>query len=127
MGNMSQPLRTTSDREPETESPEQAIGRLLKNLHLSVRQAVEEAFRVQRSGLAFVHFVALLTLESEPGIPGAALARRGFVTAQTMNTILRRLERDGDVTREPHPERTRADSWFLTKTGQVRLGRARVI
>ena len=127
MGIASQQLRTTSGREPETVSPEQAIGHLLKNLHLSVRQAVEEALRVQRIDMSFAHFVALLNLESEPGIPGAELARRGFVTAQTINTILRRLERDGDVEREPHPERARADSWFLTKTGQARLGRARVI
>jgi DNA-binding MarR family transcriptional regulator len=112
---------------PQTTSPEQAIGHLLKNLHLLVRQTLEEALRVQRIDMSFAHFMAMIALDSEPGIPGAELARRVFVTAQTMNTILRRLEREGDIQREPHPEKSRADSWFLTKSGQARLKRARVI
>jgi len=127
MSIVSQQQRMTSAREPDCTRPQHRIGHLLKNLHLSVRQAVEEALRVQRIDMSLPHFVALLTLESEPGIPGAELARRGFVTAQTMNTILRRLEREGDIEREPHPQRSRADSWFLTRTGQARLKRARVI
>jgi DNA-binding MarR family transcriptional regulator len=117
----------TTAKQSDSTSAEQAIGQLLKNLQLLVRQSVEEALRVQRIDMSFAHFVALLTLESEPGIPGAELARRVFVTAQTMNTILRRLERAGDIEREPHPQRSRADSWFLTKAGQGRLKRARVI
>jgi DNA-binding MarR family transcriptional regulator len=127
MSIVSQAQRMTNATDPQTLLPEQVIGHLLKNLHLSVRQSVEEALRVQRIDMSLPHFMALLTLESEPGIPGAELARRGFVTAQTMNTILRRLEREGDIQREPHPQRSRADSWYLTKNGQARLKRARVI
>jgi DNA-binding MarR family transcriptional regulator len=96
-------------------------------LHHSIRQAVDEGFRVQRLDMSVAHFVALLNLEHEPGLAGAELARRGFVTAQTMNTILRRLEREGDIERRPHPQKARADSWYMTKSGQVRLDRARVI
>src|SRR5688500_12610994 len=127
MSIVSQAQRMTNATDPQTLLPEQIIGHLLKNLHLSVRQSVEEALRVQRIDMSLPHFMVLLTLESEPGIPGAELARRGFVTAQTMNTILHRLEREGDIEREPHPERSRADSWYLTKTGQARLKRARVV
>jgi DNA-binding MarR family transcriptional regulator len=104
-----------------------AVGHLLKNLHLLVRQSLEEALRVQRIDMSFAHFMALLTLDAEPGIPGAELARRVLVTAQTMNTILRRLEREGDIEREPHPKVSHADSWFVTKSGRARLKRARVI
>ena len=127
MSIVSQAQRMTTATDPENARPEQVIGHLLKNLHLSVRQAVEEALRVQRIDMSLPHFMALLTLETEPGIPGAELARRSFVTAQTMNTILHRLEREGDIEREPHPQRSRADSWYLTKNGQARLKRARVI
>lgn len=127
MRSVSQPLNTGGPGWPPSQGPEQAIGYLLKHLQLLVRQALEEALRVQRIDMSFAHFMALLTLDSEPGIPGAELARRVFVTAQTMNTILRRLEREGDIEREPHPERSRADSWFLTRSGQARLKRARVI
>jgi DNA-binding MarR family transcriptional regulator len=127
MSTLSHPQRMTATTDPQSIPPEQQIGYLLKNLHLSVRQSVEEALRVQRIEMSLPHFMVLLTLESEPGIPGAELARLGFVTAQTMNTILHRLERAGEIEREPHPERSRADSWFLTKSGQARLKRARVV
>jgi DNA-binding MarR family transcriptional regulator len=127
MSNPSQPLHITAASGPQTKSPVQAVGHLLKNLHLLARQTLEEALRVQRIDMSLAHLMALLALESTPGIPGAELARRAFVTAQTMNTILRRLEREGDIEREPHPERSRADSWFLTKNGRGRLKRARVI
>jgi DNA-binding MarR family transcriptional regulator len=113
--------------EKHQERPAAAIGRLLKNMHQSTRQAVEESLRRQHIDLSFAHFVALYTLASEPGLAGAELARRAFVTAQTMNTVLRRLEKDGAIERRPNPSNQRADSWSITKAGQVRLDRARVV
>lgn len=109
------------------ESPPAAIGRLLKNMHQLVRQGVDESLRKQRVDLSFAHFVALHTLASEPGIAGAELARRGFVTSQTMNTILHRLEKEGAIERRPHPTNQRADSWYITKSGQASMDKARVI
>lgn len=124
---MSQPARKPVPADSEPLPPELTIPHLLKNLHHSVRQAVDEAFRVEGIEMSFAHFLALLTLHLEPGVAGAEIARRAFVTAQTMNTILRRLERDGDIKRRPHPSNARADSWFITKIGQDRLDRAKVI
>jgi DNA-binding MarR family transcriptional regulator len=121
------PLKIRAQVEKDQESPEAAIGRLLKAMHQSTRQAIEESLRRQRIDLSFAHFVALYTLSSEPGVAGAELARRGFVTAQTMNTLLRRLEKDGSIERRPNPANQRADSWSLTKAGQARLDRARVV
>ena len=127
MRNVSQARLKSPLPASECSRPEQAIPHLLKNLHHAVRQAVDEAFRVQKIDMSVAHFVALLNLEQEPGLAGAELARRGFVTAQTMNTILRRLEREGDIERRPHPQKARADSWFVTRIGHARLSRARVI
>jgi DNA-binding MarR family transcriptional regulator len=107
--------------------PEQAIPYLLRNLHLALRPVIEEAFRRKRVGLSLAHYVTLYTLAAEPGVAGAELARLGFVTAQSMNAILRRLERDGYIERRPHPSSVRADSWYLTKAGQAQLDRAKVI
>jgi DNA-binding MarR family transcriptional regulator len=115
--------KSGQDHEP----PQAAIGRLLKNMQQSLRQAMEDSLRRERVDLSFAHFVTLYTLSSEPGVTGAELARRAFVTAQTMNTILRRLERDGAIERRPNPANQRADSWYVTKLGQSRLAKAQVV
>jgi len=107
--------------------PEADIGRLLKNMHQSARQAIDESLRRQRIDMSFAHLVTLMALDLEPGLPGAELARRSFVTAQTMNTILHRLEGEAAIERRPHPGNQRADSWYITKMGLARLKRARVI
>lgn len=111
----------------DSEQPQAAIGRLLKNMHQSTRQAIDAAFRRERIDISFAHFVTLYTLSEEPGVAGAELARRAFVTAQTMNTILRRLEEDRAIERQPNPKNQRADSWHLTKAGLARMQRARVV
>ena len=108
-------------------NPEDHIGFLLKNLHLGVRQVLEVEFREHRIPLSFAQVGAMFNLLHEPGLPGAQLARRANVSAQTMNTILRRLESDGFIMRRPHPESRRADSWFLTVDGDAMLERARTV
>lgn len=126
MSSVSQrPLKSRSLR-LETRRPGEVIAYLLKSLHHSLRQAVDESFRVQRIDMSFAHLATLYTLQAEPGVTGAELARRSFVTAQTMNTILHRLEKDGDIERRPNPASMRADSWFITRTGEERLERAKV-
>ena len=107
--------------------PEDHIGFLLKNLHLGVRQVLEMELREHRIPLSFAQVGALFNLLLEPGLPGAQLARRANVSAQTMNTILRRLESDGMIARRPHPESRRADSWFLTEVGDAVLDQARIV
>jgi len=105
--------------------PEQAVPYLLRNLHHSLRQAVDESFRRDGLELSFAHFATLYTLANEPGVAGAEIARRLFVTAQTMNAILRRMEEEGVVERRPHPGNARADSWYLTRAGEARFARAK--
>lgn len=107
--------------------PERAIPYVLKSLHNVLRQAAEERLREQGLDMSMAHFAALYEVESEPGIAGAEIARRCFVTAQTINTTLRRLERDGSIERRPFPGNPRADSWYLSREGQRRLTRAKVV
>jgi DNA-binding MarR family transcriptional regulator len=75
--------------------------------------------------VSFAHLVVLDQLEQEPGIPGARLARRLLVTAQTMTGLLRRLETEGAIERRPDPHNRRADRWYLMPTGRERLYSAR--
>jgi DNA-binding MarR family transcriptional regulator len=105
--------------------PEEAIPWLLKSLHHTLRHVVEDALRRERVDISFAHVVTLFAVQSEPGLSGGELARRGFVTAQTMNTILRRLERDRQIERRPHPSSARADSWHVTRAGEAQLARAK--
>jgi DNA-binding MarR family transcriptional regulator len=104
--------------------PRHVIGFLVKSLQHTLRQSLDEALRKQSVELSFAHVAALFTLHHEPGITGARLARRLFVSAQTMNSVLRRLELDGRIERRPHPDSRRADSWSLKPAGIAELARA---
>jgi DNA-binding MarR family transcriptional regulator len=52
------------------------------------------------------------------------LARRSFVTPQTMNTILVNLEAAGLVMRQPHSEHGRVLQTYLTEVGKESVSRA---
>ena len=97
------------------EKPEHILGFLLKSLQHTLRQTFDETLRKQGVELSFAQFSALFNLHSDPGVTGARLARRAFVSAQTMNSALRALELDGYIERRPHPASRRADSWSLTR------------
>lgn len=63
-------------------------------------------------------YAVLSVLEEEPGLSGAELARRSFVTPQTMNVILAKLEEAGQIARRPHPEHGRVLRTYLTDEGR---------
>jgi DNA-binding MarR family transcriptional regulator len=109
------------------EKPEHILGFLLKSLQHTLRQRIDEALRKQGVELSFAQFAALFNLHHDPGVTGARLARRALVSAQTMNSALRALERDGYIERRPHPQSRRADSWSLTDEGLAELSRARQV
>jgi DNA-binding MarR family transcriptional regulator len=109
------------------DKPEHIVGFLLKSLHHTLRQAMDEAMRKKGVDLSFAHFGALFVIYCEPGITGAKLARRVMVSAQTMNSALRRLEADGRIERRPHPDSRRADSWTITDEGLELLEQARAV
>jgi DNA-binding MarR family transcriptional regulator len=108
-------------------NPGHIVGFLMKSLQHSLRQSMDEALRRRGLELSFAHFAALYGLFVEPGITGAKLARRAMVSAQTMNSALRRLEEEGRIERRPHPDSRRADSWSLTAEGLELLEQARAV
>ena len=127
MRRVSRPSSRSLETHLQSLPPEEAIPYLLKGLHHSLRQAVDEGLRGERIELTFAHLSTLYAIDAEPGLAGAELARRGSVTAQTMNTILHRMERDGQLERRPHPSSSRADSWFVTARGSKQLDHAKVV
>lgn len=116
---MSPTLQRSSAR-----APEEQVGYLLKRLMHLFRHLVDLRLR-RGSDLSFAHLVTLDQIQQEPGIAGASLARRLFVTAQTMTGLLRRLEQNGSVERRPDPQNRRADRWFLMPAGIEQLSAAR--
>jgi len=109
------------------DNPGHVVGFLMKSLQHTVRQCMDEALRRRGLELSFAHFAALFGLSHEPGSTGAKLARRAMVSAQTMSSVLRRLEEEGRIERRPHPDSRRADSWSLTSEGVELLEQAREV
>ena len=56
----------------------------------------------------------LVPLFEEDGLRMSELARRAYLSKQTLTTMARLLERDGLIDRRPDPEDARATRVFLT-------------
>ena len=80
-------------------------GYLLKRAQAVLHAGMDDALR--EHGATLTQYAVLTTLDEEPGLSNADLARRAFVTPQTMNQVLRELEQKGWVTRHPHPGHAR--------------------
>ena len=55
----------------------------------------------------------------------ADLARVALLTPQTVGVIIRNLERDGAIRKNPHPVHGRVLQWTLTRRGERLLGKCR--
>jgi DNA-binding MarR family transcriptional regulator len=95
-------------------------GWLLKRAQDALNAAMTTALR--RHGASLPEYAVLTALAEEPGLSNADLARRAFVTPQTMNQVLRELEHRGWVSRHPHPEHGRILQAELTGPGRQALG-----
>lgn len=111
----------------KAETSDNNVGFAFKRLHHALRQRMDEALRANGMAMSFAYLPVLFSLYDEPGLTGAQLARRAMVSAQTMNSLLRRLEADGDIERRPHPESRRADAWLLTARGVRRTEQSRAV
>ncbi|RGA06596.1 MarR family transcriptional regulator [Microbispora triticiradicis] len=76
---------------------DKSLGYLLKEASSALRVAMEEVLRPL--GMTITHYSCLELLAQRPGLSNSELARGAFVTRQSMNVLLRALERDGYVTR----------------------------
>jgi DNA-binding MarR family transcriptional regulator len=82
------------------------------------RQISRSLADVQIEDLTGPQLVALLTLEHEPGLSNAQLARRCFVSAQAMSEVVLDLERRRLLTREPDPLNQRIRRAHVTPAGR---------
>ena len=98
---------------------EQSVDYQLKRTQHALRIQIDNALR--KIGLTTPQYAALSAIEETPGLSGNMIARRCFVTPQTMNLILANLESAGLIVRHPHPEYGRILQAYLTPIGENRL------
>jgi DNA-binding MarR family transcriptional regulator len=95
---------------------EDMSGYLVKRAQSLINLSLEEI--VSTHGLGIPHYVVLALLAETPGLPNAELARKAFVTPQSMNEVLQQLEGLGLVERKRSPSNARILNAQLTQTGE---------
>src|SRR5215471_2871168 len=101
----------------------ETVGYQLKNAQQALRAAMDTVLRGR--GVTTPQYAVLAFLEQSPGLSGAQLARRAFVTPQTMNRIVANLETAGLIERGPHPELGRVLETRLSQRGRKLLAKCR--
>lgn len=74
-----------------------SLGILIKQVQALLNQAMDR--RLRPLGLTVTQFACLRALRTSPGLSGSDLARRMFVSRQSMNGVVTGLEKRGLVTR----------------------------
>lgn len=100
---------------PSWDPVEASVGYALKQAQSALHQAMDEALRPL--GLTVAQYVCLELLGRSPGLTNAGLARSAFVTRQSMNLVLRGLQRRGLLSRPAVAQRGRALPSRLTRDG----------
>ena len=95
------------------------VGYLIKRAQMVLHDAMADA--LGSHDLTVTQFAVLTALDEEPGLSNADLARRTFVTPQSMHAVLQELERLQFVVRRPHPQHQRVLQAALTGAGRRTL------
>jgi DNA-binding MarR family transcriptional regulator len=93
------------------------VGRLDRALRREIGRLVAP------HGLTVPQYTALSILRDRAGLSNAQLARRSYVTPQSMNEVIAALERDGLVARSPAANHGRVLEMALTDAGYEILAR----
>lgn len=106
-----------ADRSEGGATTEPGISYAIARLHQMVFALVSE--RAAQHGLTALQFTTLSVLNRN-GAPlsNSQLARRSFMTAQSMHEVIHRLEREGLIERNPHPNHGRKLPATLTAKGR---------
>ncbi|MEP1610832.1 MAG: MarR family transcriptional regulator [Roseobacter sp.] len=103
---------------------EQSVGYVLKQVQASLRAAMDEVLRPL--DLTVPQYACLEMLGQRPGLSNSELARGAFVTRQSMNLVVRRLQERDLLTRLEEAPHGRVLPTELTKDGQAILSAASV-
>lgn len=104
---------------------ELSVGYVVKQVHASLRAAMEESLRPL--DLTVPQYACLELLGRDPGLSSSELARRAFVSRQSMNLVLRRLQERGLLARPSLAPHGRALPSELTDDGRAILRHASTV
>src|SRR5271155_2702463 len=95
------------------------VGYLVKRAQTVLHDAMADVLGPY--GLTVTQFDVLTALDEEPGLSNADLARRAFVTPQSMHAVLQELESRQFLVRRTHPQHQRVLQAALTEAGRRTL------
>ncbi|TQM45988.1 MarR family winged helix-turn-helix transcriptional regulator [Pseudonocardia cypriaca] len=98
---------------------DRSVGYVVKQVQASLHAAMDGVLRPL--DLSVAQYACLELLGQRPGLSNSELARRAFVTRQSMNLVLRRLQERGLLTRPDQAAYGRALPTELTSAGQAKL------
>ena len=104
--------------------PQGHLGYLVRQASVAVRAAMEKA--LAELAITPPQFSVLTMIVAYPGVSGAELARLTFLTPQTINVIVRNLEKAGAIEKTAHAVHGRILRLTATARGQALLKRCRV-
>lgn len=96
---------------------------LLRQANAMMRGAMER--RLAGTGLTFPQYSSLVMINAYPDLSSADLARVTLLTPQTINEVVRTLERGGLIERNAHPTHRRILCIRITADGAARMADAR--
>jgi DNA-binding MarR family transcriptional regulator len=99
-----------------------ALAVTVKQVQSLLHQTMDR--RLRPLGLTVTQFACLRALQEHPGMSGAELARRLFVSRQSMNGVVAGLEERGYVDRSTPPGPRRDRAAILTDAAVARLEEA---
>jgi DNA-binding MarR family transcriptional regulator len=96
--------------------PEPRLAYMVKQVELAIRADMDAHARAH--GLTALQYTALTVLQRQPGMSGAQLSRRSFVSPQAGSEMVAHLERKGLILRAPDPDNRRVLRISLTGEGE---------
>ena len=108
---MSEPALAVEREEP----PAARISYVVARLERAVRAGIND--RVKPYGLTTLQYTTLSVLGRRGSLSNAQLARRSYMTPQSMSEVIDALERKGLIERKQHPNHRRVLPARLTATG----------
>ncbi len=108
---------------PDPSRPPTTMLYLMKQIELAVRAELDDL--TKPVGLTALQYTALTVLEGHPDLTSAQLARRSFVTGQSMSDMVTTLLDRKLIERHRDPDDRRRLVIALTKPGQKLLDRLR--